>query len=111
MSLLEPILPRTDERLVKWGRLYGAAPALAIAFWRNCIAAGVLSGGLALFLYEVSPEGGKELGATSRWLVIGPIAVGLVIACMGAGAATSGPPRSAATRRSLEWGQVGTFHP
>jgi transcription-repair coupling factor (superfamily II helicase) len=31
MSLVDPILPRNDERLVKWGRLYGAAPALAIA--------------------------------------------------------------------------------
>jgi transcription-repair coupling factor (superfamily II helicase) len=31
MSLLEPILPASDERLVKWGKLYGAAPALAIA--------------------------------------------------------------------------------
>ncbi|HEX3395102.1 MAG TPA: transcription-repair coupling factor [Steroidobacteraceae bacterium] len=31
MSLLKPILPRNDERLVKWGKLYGAAPALAIA--------------------------------------------------------------------------------
>ena len=31
MPLLEPILPRGAERLVKWGKLYGAAPALAIA--------------------------------------------------------------------------------
>src|ERR1700688_1190472 len=31
MSLLEPILPSNDERLIKWGKLYGAAPALAIA--------------------------------------------------------------------------------
>ncbi len=31
MSLVDPILPGTDHRLVKWGKLYGAAPALAIA--------------------------------------------------------------------------------
>ena len=31
MSLLEPILPANSERPVKWGKLYGAAPALAIA--------------------------------------------------------------------------------
>jgi transcription-repair coupling factor (superfamily II helicase) len=31
MSLLDPILPANDQPLVKWGRLYGAAPALAIA--------------------------------------------------------------------------------
>jgi transcription-repair coupling factor (superfamily II helicase) len=31
MSLLDPILPANDSAQVKWGRLYGAAPALAIA--------------------------------------------------------------------------------
>src|ERR1700731_1228644 len=31
MPLVDPILPRNDERLVKWGKLYGAAPALALA--------------------------------------------------------------------------------
>jgi transcription-repair coupling factor (superfamily II helicase) len=31
MSLLNPILPGSDARPVKWGQLYGAAPALALA--------------------------------------------------------------------------------
>src|SRR5271170_1086084 len=31
MGLLDPILPAGDERVVKWGKLYGAAPALCIA--------------------------------------------------------------------------------
>jgi transcription-repair coupling factor (superfamily II helicase) len=31
MSLLQPTLPSHDARLIKWGKLYGAAPALAIA--------------------------------------------------------------------------------
>jgi transcription-repair coupling factor (superfamily II helicase) len=31
MSLLEPLLPTNDAPLIKWGKLYGAAPALAIA--------------------------------------------------------------------------------
>jgi transcription-repair coupling factor (superfamily II helicase) len=31
MSLLKPTLPGSAERLVKWGKLYGAAPALVIA--------------------------------------------------------------------------------
>src|SRR5579863_5203674 len=31
MPLLDPALPSTDSPLVKWGRLYGAAAALAIA--------------------------------------------------------------------------------
>src|SRR5271156_5498062 len=31
MGLLDPILPDNDERVVKWGKLYGAAAALCIA--------------------------------------------------------------------------------
>ena len=31
MSLLAPVLPSNDGRPIKWGKLYGAAPALAIA--------------------------------------------------------------------------------
>jgi transcription-repair coupling factor (superfamily II helicase) len=31
MPILDPILPNDDERAVKWGKLYGAAPALCIA--------------------------------------------------------------------------------
>jgi transcription-repair coupling factor (superfamily II helicase) len=31
MPLLKPILPHDDARLVRWGKLYGSAPALAIA--------------------------------------------------------------------------------
>ncbi|HEY5263811.1 MAG TPA: hypothetical protein VIJ37_02375, partial [Steroidobacteraceae bacterium] len=31
MSLTQPVLPRDDAPVVKWGKLYGAAAALAIA--------------------------------------------------------------------------------
>jgi transcription-repair coupling factor (superfamily II helicase) len=31
MPLIAPTLPRGDERIVRWGKLYGSAPALAIA--------------------------------------------------------------------------------
>ena len=31
MPILDPILPNDHEPLVKWGKLYGAAPALCIA--------------------------------------------------------------------------------
>ena len=31
MSLLDPLLADGSDRPVKWGKLYGAAPALAIA--------------------------------------------------------------------------------
>jgi transcription-repair coupling factor (superfamily II helicase) len=50
MSLLDPILPESDERPVKWGRLYGAAPALAIA------EAAPLAGGPLLVIAQNSRE-------------------------------------------------------
>jgi len=59
------------------------------------LAAAVLSAGLALFLYEVSPTGGREVGAVDRWLVAGPIACGAMVICISAGRATNGPPRAA----------------
>ena len=31
MPLIEPKLPQGDDRIVRWGKLYGSAPALAIA--------------------------------------------------------------------------------
>jgi len=59
------------------------------------IAAGVLSGGLALFLYEVSPTGGRQIGRTREWMIAGPSAVGAVVLCMVIGRATKGPARAA----------------
>jgi drug/metabolite transporter (DMT)-like permease len=58
------------------------------------IAAGVLSGGLALFLYEVSPTGGRQIGRTREWLVAGPCAVAAIAICMAFGAATRGRARA-----------------
>lgn len=59
------------------------------------IAAGVLSGGLALFLYEVSPTGGRQIGRTREWLIAGPCAVAAIAICMALGGATRGRPRAA----------------
>ena len=59
------------------------------------IAAGVLSGGLALFLYEVSPTGGRQIARTGAWLVAGPSAIAAVLVCMAFGRATHGRPRAA----------------
>lgn len=59
------------------------------------VAAVVLSGGLALFLYEVSPTGGREIGAVSRWIAAGPALIVVIAVCMAFGRATSGPPRAA----------------
>src|SRR6185295_6137980 len=59
------------------------------------IAAGVLSGGLALFLYEVSPTGGREVARTREWAIAGPSAVAAIALCMAAGRVTRGRPRAA----------------
>jgi hypothetical protein len=59
------------------------------------IAAIVLSGGLALFLYEVSPTGGRELGRTEEWVFAGPSAVAAILVCITLGRATRGRPRAA----------------
>ncbi len=54
-----------------------------------------MSGGLALFLYEVSPTGGKELGDRTSWFFAGIGAAAIVLVCLWAGKATTGPPRAA----------------
>jgi len=59
------------------------------------IAAGVLSGGLALFLYEVSPTGGRQLARTREWVVAGPSAVAAIAICMALGRSVRGRPRAA----------------
>jgi drug/metabolite transporter (DMT)-like permease len=59
------------------------------------IAAGVLSGGLALFLYEVSPTGGSQIARTREWLIAGPSAIAAILVCMALGRATRGRPRAA----------------
>jgi drug/metabolite transporter (DMT)-like permease len=59
------------------------------------IAAGVLSGGLALFLYEVSPTGGRQIARTREWLIAGPSAAAAILVCMAFGRATKGRPRAA----------------
>jgi hypothetical protein len=59
------------------------------------IAAVVLSGGLALFLYEVSPTGGRQIARTREWLVAGPSAVAAIAICMLFGRTTRGRPRAA----------------
>jgi hypothetical protein len=58
-------------------------------------AALVLSAGLAVFLYEVSPTGGAEVGEIPRWLVAGPIACAVILVCVAVGRNTTGPWRGA----------------
>src|SRR5262245_1716656 len=42
------------------------------------IGAVVLSVGLAVFLYEVSPTGGIDIASTDRWLAVAPLIVAIV---------------------------------
>ncbi len=61
----------------------------------DIVAALVLSAGLAVFLYEVSPTGGADVGELARWLVAGPIACAVILVCMTLGRNTTGPWRGA----------------
>jgi len=57
-------------------------------------AALVLCGGLAMFLYEVPPRGGRDLVPITRWVIAGPAIGGAVFACLAAAAVTRGPARA-----------------
>jgi hypothetical protein len=59
------------------------------------IAAIVLSAGLALFLYEVSPTGGHDVAARGPWLIAAGIIAVVLAAAVAAGRSLAGPPRAA----------------
>ena len=61
----------------------------------DLLAAAVLSVGLAIFLYEVSPTGGTDVAPPGRWLVAGPILVVAVGCCLFAARRFHGSPRGA----------------
>ena len=57
--------------------------------------AAVLSGGLALFLYEVSPTGGHDFVPTDRAVITGPIVGAVVLLCIACAKPSRGAPRAA----------------
>ena len=59
------------------------------------LSAAVLSAGLALFLYEVSPRGGHDFTPTDRAVIAGPIVAAVVFACIACARPTRGAPRAA----------------
>jgi drug/metabolite transporter (DMT)-like permease len=59
------------------------------------VSAAVLSGGLALFLYEVSPRGGQDFVPSDRVVVAAPIVVALIVACIAGAGPSRGAPRAA----------------
>jgi len=59
------------------------------------LAAAVLSVGLAAFLYEVAPTGGRDLAPAGRWIVAGPAVVVGIGVCIACAQGVRGRPRGA----------------
>jgi drug/metabolite transporter (DMT)-like permease len=57
-------------------------------------AALVLCAGLATFLYEVPPRGGRDLVPAARWVIAGPAIGGAAFACVAGAAVVRGPARA-----------------
>jgi drug/metabolite transporter (DMT)-like permease len=64
-------------------------------FRRNdWIAAFVLCAGLATFLYEVPPRGGRDLVPFARWVIAGPAIAGALFLCLAGARVSRGPVRA-----------------
>jgi hypothetical protein len=59
------------------------------------VSAAILSGGLALFLYEVSPTGGREFVPTDRAVIAGPVVAFVIVVCIAFARPSRGAPRAA----------------
>jgi hypothetical protein len=55
----------------------------------------VLSAGLAAFLYEVSPTGGRSVAPGDRWVIAGPTLLGVTLACFASATFVRGTRRAA----------------
>jgi drug/metabolite transporter (DMT)-like permease len=75
--------------------LLGRAINHRVVHRRDWRAALILCAGLALFLYEVSPTGGRAVVSLARWTVAGPMIVAAVAVCIAASRGVHGPPRAA----------------
>jgi drug/metabolite transporter (DMT)-like permease len=58
------------------------------------VAAFVLCAGLATFLYEVPPRGGRDLVPAADWVIAGPAIAGAVLLCIVVARFAVGPPRA-----------------
>lgn len=58
------------------------------------VAAVVLCGGLATFLYEVSPTGGRALASGAGWVIGGPVLAAAILGCIGWASVRRGPARA-----------------
>jgi drug/metabolite transporter (DMT)-like permease len=57
------------------------------------VGAFVLCGGLAAFLSEVPPRGGRDLVPADRWVIAGPAIAGAMLLCVMAARVSRGPTR------------------
>jgi drug/metabolite transporter (DMT)-like permease len=58
------------------------------------VAAFIMCGGLAAFLYEVPPSGGRDLVPFARWVIAGPAIAGAIVLCVATSKVVRGPARS-----------------
>lgn len=61
---------------------------------RDWIATSVLCVGLATFLSQVEPRGGRDLVPVSRWVIAGPAIAGAALVCVVGGQVVRGPLRA-----------------
>ncbi len=70
-------------------------PILALAIVISLILGAAMTGGLALFLYEVPPTGGHEFIPSDRAVIAGPVTFVVIAACIAAARPIRGAPRAA----------------
>jgi drug/metabolite transporter (DMT)-like permease len=59
------------------------------------VSAAILSTGLALFLYEVSPRGGHDFTPRDRVVIAAPIVIAVITTCIALAGPSRGAPRAA----------------
>lgn len=91
VAFVEPILASG----IVMALVLGAALTRRRVQRRDWIAALLLSGGLAFFLYEVSPTSGRDVAPSDRWIAAGPALLAVVVACIVCARACHGPTRAA----------------
>ncbi len=91
VAFVEPILASG----IIMALVLGAVMTQRRVLRRDWIAALMLSGGLAILLYEVSPTGGRDIAPAGRWIVAGPTLFVVIVACITSARACRGPTRAA----------------
>jgi drug/metabolite transporter (DMT)-like permease len=88
---VEPILASSLLIALLLGAVFMHRP-VSRADW---IAAIALTGGLAVFLYMVHPEGDRDTGSIGRWLAVGGAALVVIVVCTAIATRSTGSRRGA----------------